>query len=96
MHVADIANAHVHAAKSLQEKELPNAMNIGTGKGHSVLEIIDKFSEINGTKINYEIFDGRVGDSPSVVADIDLAASVMDFHTQYDLERMVSDTLTFR
>jgi UDP-glucose 4-epimerase len=96
VHVADIANAHVHAAKSLQVKELPNTMNIGTGKGHSVLEIIDKFSKINGTKINYEICDGRVGDSPSVVADVELAASVMDFHTQYDLERMVSDTLFFR
>ena len=65
-------------------------LNIGTGEGTSVLELVKKFNEVNNCKIPFEFSDRR-GDSPFVVADNSLAL-VLDWEPNMSLEDICKDT----
>jgi UDP-glucose 4-epimerase len=87
IHVNDLASAHVLAMKYIIEKEENLLVNLGTGIGHSVLEVIGKAEEVIGKKIPYDITEKRPGDPPELVASCDLAKKLLNWEAQYsDLE----------
>ena len=86
--VRDIARAHLAAANATTK--LPPAMNIGTGRGASVREIIKLVLEAtNKTDTQVIETDRRAGDPAFLCADINLAKSAMGFTSQYSLEESV-------
>jgi UDP-glucose 4-epimerase len=76
INVVDLAKAHVTAVKRLIEnrnKSKFEAFNIGTGRGISVLELVNTFEKVTGVKLNYQIVGRRAGDTEQVWADTSYA-----------------------
>lgn len=69
VHVADLAEAHVAALDALMEGGPSGAYNVGTGRGHSVFEVLRAVEEVTGSKAPYVIGPRREGDPPTLVAD---------------------------
>lgn len=89
IHVVDLANAHIVALKRLLEgknKENMECFNVGTGKGTSVMEIIDAFDRVNNTKLNYKIVGKREGDITSAYADTSFANNELGWKAKLSLE----------
>ncbi|HEY95388.1 MAG TPA: UDP-glucose 4-epimerase GalE [Dehalococcoidia bacterium] len=82
VHVADIARAHILALEKLDEFS-GRAYNLGSGKGYSVLEVIDIAREVTGVDIPVEIRPRRVGDPAMLVADITRARVELGWKTEY-------------
>jgi UDP-glucose 4-epimerase len=91
VHVQDLADAHM-AAIELVENSEPGfqAINIGTGIGASVFEVIDMVSEVTGKSIEPRIVDRRRGDPASLVADVSKAKDVLGWESKYDLKDIVT------
>lgn len=68
IHVSDLADAHIQAMQILLESGESNSFNLGTGEGHSVLEIMHAAELVIGKKIPFEIHPRREGDPPALVA----------------------------
>jgi UDP-glucose-4-epimerase GalE len=77
IHVRDLAEAHILAARYLEEDGETAAFNLGTGNGFSVLEVIKTAEKITGLKIPFKIAARRPGDSPVLVASPEKARSVL-------------------
>ncbi len=93
IHVVDLAKAHVVAMKRLlnkQNKEKVETFNLGTGKGSSVLEVINAFEKVSGQKLNYQIVGRRVGDVISAYANTDKANGVLGWKAQTNLEESLT------
>ena len=89
IHVMDLADAHVAALDYLRNNDPQNTIiNIGTGIGTSVLDVINTFKIVNKANISYEFVDRRVGDQPYVVADNKLALSLLDWFPKRNLQDM--------
>ena len=87
IHVSDLATAHVKAMEYLLKENQNLTVNLGTGKGHSVLEVIETARKVTGREIPYQITDRRPGDPANLVASCDLAEQLMGWKAQYsDLE----------
>ncbi|WP_298502256.1 UDP-glucose 4-epimerase GalE [uncultured Maribacter sp.] len=89
IYVVDLAKAHVLALKRLLEgKNTENyeVFNVGTGKGSTVLEVIQSFERVSGKKLNYKIVDRRAGDITSAYADTTKANEVLGWKSQYSLD----------
>ncbi|WP_424963032.1 UDP-glucose 4-epimerase GalE [Ekhidna sp.] len=70
IHVVDLAQAHISALEFADNmEENYDFFNVGTGKGYSVLEVIESFEKVSGVKLNYEIVDRRPGDIEKIFAD---------------------------
>ena len=92
IHVMDLAEAHIASLNYLKENEPQNiAINIGTGKGSTVLEIIKKFQEIKGISFPYNFTDRRLGDEPFLVAENTLALKLLDWFPKRNIEDMCND-----
>ena len=91
VHVQDLADAHL-AAIELVENSEPGfqAVNIGTGIGASVFEVIEMISEVTGKSIQPRIVDRRQGDPASLVADVSNAKGVLGWESKYDLRDVVT------
>lgn len=89
IHVTDLAGAHVKTLEYLK-KQKTNAFydvfNLGTGRGNSVLEIIETFEKATGVKIKYRIGPRRYGDIEKIFANVDKANRVLNWHTELSLE----------
>ena len=87
IHVVDLAKAHVQAIKWLEEKtqSMIDVFNLGTGKGSSVLEVINSFEQVNGVKVNYKIGPKRDGDVEQIYADVTKADSELNWRCEYTL-----------
>ena len=68
IHVTDLAKAHVLALEKLLDQESSRCVNLGTGKGFSVLEAIALAKKITGKNIPYTVTDRRPGDPPVLIA----------------------------
>tara|TARA_A100001388_G_C28771552_1_gene504218 strand:- start:1271 stop:2317 length:1047 start_codon:yes stop_codon:yes gene_type:complete len=92
IHVMDLAEGHISALEYLLKNE-PQILNInlGTGKGTSVMELINIFQDINKIKIPYEIKGRRVGDLPSVIADNSLAIKCLKWFPKRTIQEMCAD-----
>ncbi|MDO6598560.1 UDP-glucose 4-epimerase GalE [Tenacibaculum sp. 1_MG-2023] len=89
IHVVDLAKAHISALERLINKKNKSnfeVFNIGTGKGTSVLEIIQTFEKITNQKLNYKIVERRSGDVTSAYADTTLAFNELNWKTEKTLE----------
>jgi len=81
--VRDIANAHLLAA--IRSAQLPPLINIGTGKGYSVRQVVSAISELTGTNLIPIILGRRQGDLAEIFAEISLARSALKFEPKYNL-----------
>lgn len=87
IHVNDLANAHLLAMEYILEKNEDLIINLGTGNGHSVLEIIDAVKKVCGREIPYQIVGRREGDPDELVASSELAHQLLGWQAEYsDLE----------
>lgn len=91
IHVMDLAEAHLTALLYLdKENTSSEIINLGTGVGNSVLEIINKAEEITGKKINYEITARRPGDPAILVADNKKARELLNWKPETKIEEILS------
>lgn len=96
IHVVDLAVGHIKALEKL-EKENKGLFiyNLGTGKGYSVLEMIDAFERANGIKVNYKIVERRPGDIAECYSDPAKAHEELGFVAKKSLEDMCHDAWNF-
>ncbi|MFC2822438.1 MAG: UDP-glucose 4-epimerase GalE [Sphaerochaeta sp.] len=92
IHVVDLAYAHVLAVRYAAEHKGCEIINIGTGKGSSVLDIVHAYEKACGHKIPYVIGPRRAGDLATVYADTEKAGKILGFKAKYNLERMCADS----
>ncbi len=91
IHVKDLASAHLKAVQYLMDGGESLAMNLGTGKGSSVLEIIHAIEKCSGRKSSAEMAPRREGDPPELVADPRLARRVLNWECRHsDIDTVVS------
>jgi len=83
IHVNDLAIAHVRALNYIMEKQENLTLNLATGKGYSVLEVIKNIQEIIGRRINYKIVDRRPGDPAELIAVSNLANEKLNWECKY-------------
>lgn len=91
IHVDDLAAGHLAALKALQQPGLVT-VNLGTGRGYSVLEMIKAFEAASGKQVPYDIVARRPGDISACYADPSLARQLLGWVAQHDIERMCQDT----
>ena len=92
IHVVDLAKAHVKALDRLVENkntEKFEVFNLGTGKGSSVMEVIQAFERVSGEKLNYKIGPRRAGDITSIYSDTKKANEVLGWKVEKDLDDML-------
>jgi UDP-glucose 4-epimerase len=90
IHVADLADAHVAAAAALEQHQLARALNVSTGRGYSVHEVVDTIREVTGRDLAPEITPRRPGDPPRIVGSTALAHAQLGWTAQHDLTAMVT------
>lgn len=91
IHVMDIADGHIAALRYLFDNSALVAINLGTGNGYSVLEVVKTFSEISGKEIPYQIMPRRAGDVAINFADVDLARNLIGWIAKRNLSHMCQD-----
>jgi UDP-glucose 4-epimerase len=92
IHVSDLAEGHVAALKRLFERPASFTVNLGTGRGHSVLEVIRAYQQASGRSIPYEIVDRRPGDVAACYADVTLAEELLGWRANRNLSHMCADS----
>ncbi|WP_428737646.1 UDP-glucose 4-epimerase GalE [Sulfurimonas sp.] len=94
IHVVDLANAHVKAIEYIAgiKNEKPLIVNLGTGKGYSVLDIVKTFEEVSSQKIPYKIVARRAGDIAKCFADPGYAKEILQWEATKTLEDMCIDS----
>lgn len=93
IHVLDLAEGHLAALDAL-DKELPGmvlTVNLGTGRGHSVLELVETFERVNGVKVSRKVVSRRPGDIAVCFADASLARRRLHWTATRSLEDMCRD-----
>lgn len=91
IHVVDIAKGHIAAVEYAMKNKGAEVINLGTGNGYSVLEIVKAFERVNGIKVPYEIAPRRAGDIAECYADASKAERLLGWKAQYDLDTMCRD-----
>ena len=92
IHVSDVAEGHLRTLEYLNNNKANILeMNIGTGLGTSVLELVETFSRVNNVRIDYEFSCRREGDLKEIVADNSLASSLLNWIPKRSLENMCID-----
>ena len=94
VHVADIAQAHLAAAKALDGGASGATYNIGRGEGTSVLEVLKAVAEVTGRDTTPEVVARRPGDPARIVAAVDRIRDGLGFTAEHDLPSMVSSAWT--
>lgn len=92
IHVVDLANAHLCALNNRLTTQGCRAWNIGTGKGSSVLQVVQTFEKVNNIKIAYQFVPRREGDVATSFADNARAVAELGWAPQYGLEDMLADS----
>ena len=94
IHVVDLAKGHVKALEAFANPAVDGlfTVNLGTGKGYSVLEMINAFSSASSKAVNYKITDRRPGDIASCYADPSLAKKLLGWEAEKDIVSMCEDT----
>jgi UDP-glucose 4-epimerase len=91
VHVMDLARAHVSAVEATETSKGCSAINLGTGRGYSVLEVVKNFENASGRSIPYEIVARRPGDVSELWADPSLAREMLGWEAEFDLQQMCID-----
>jgi UDP-glucose 4-epimerase len=92
IHVVDLAAGHVKALDKLVQCPGVVVYNLGTGKGYSVLEMVQNFAEVSGREIPYRIVSRRAGDIAACYADPGKAFRELGWQARYGLREMCEDS----
>ena len=92
IHVVDLAKGHVKALQALKDKSQMLIVNLGTGNGYSVLDMVKAFEKASGKNIPYKIVDRRSGDIATCYADPTYAKEKLAWKAEYELDEMCKDT----
>ena len=92
IHVSDLAEGHVAALRYLFDAAGSITVNLGTGRGYSVLEVVRAYARASGRDIPYDIVARRPGDVAACYADPSRAAQLLGWHARLDLQRMCADS----
>ena len=96
VHVRDLAIAHMRALERLRGGGGSAAVNLGTGQGHSVREVIAAAELASGRKVPARAAPRRPGDPPALVADPSLAGEILGWHPQHsDLDTIIRTSLAW-
>ena len=92
IHVVDLAKGHVKAIEYAEKNKNVEIINLGTGKGYSVLDIVNAFEKANNIKISYTIKERRPGDIAECFADPKKAKEVLNWQAKKNIEEMCKDS----
>ena len=90
VHVKDIADAHLAAARALDTGAPGATYNIGRGQGSSVLEVLEVVGRITGRDVTHDVVERRAGDPARIVAAVDRIREGLGFTATYGLDEMVA------
>ena len=89
IHVNDLADAHIRAVEYLNNNNLPTVINLGTGDGNSVKDIINTSERITNKKVNFVMNPRRAGDPAILVADNKKAKDLLGWIPEYDINKII-------
>ena len=92
IHVVDLAKGHLAALCKLKEYKDMITVNLGTGEGYSVLQMIETFETVNNVKVPYKIVQRREGDVASCYADTSYAKELINWEANLGLNDMCRDS----
>ncbi|MDP3614134.1 MAG: GDP-mannose 4,6-dehydratase, partial [Rubrivivax sp.] len=92
IHVTDLAQGHVAALQRLLQHAGSFTVNLGTGRGYSVLEVVAAYAAASGRAVPYEIKPRRAGDVAACYADPTMAQTLLGWRAERDLARMCADS----
>ncbi len=96
IHVSDLAEAHILALEALTAGAGSGAFNVGTGEGHTVMEVLRAVEEVTGRKVPYRMGPRRAGDAPALVADASKLESSLKWQPRFkDLKQIVATAWDF-
>ena len=95
IHVVDLAKAHVKAIEYAAGRKGCDVINIGTGTGYSVLDVVKAYEKASGKKVNYKIAPRRPGDIDICFADPSKALKLLNFKTELGIDEMCRDSYNF-
>jgi len=92
IHVVDLSHGHICALEYIFRKSQSFTINLGTGKGYSVMEMVEKFEKVNDLKIPFVYAPRRKGDIDECYANVDLSRELLGWNSVYDLTDMCKDS----
>lgn len=92
IHVVDLAKGHVAAVRRLAEQTGVLTVNLGTGRGYSVLDVVRAFEAASGRPVPYEIVERRAGDVAQCYAETALAEQLLGWRAERGIDEMCVDT----
>ena len=95
IHVVDLAMGHVKALEFLDKNAKIVYYNLGTGRGYSVLEMVNTFQEVNNVRVPYKFAPRRDGDIATCYADTTKASKELNFKAKYELNDMVKSAYNY-
>ena len=95
IHVVDLAKGHLAAISAVRKEHGAMAYNLGTGKGYSVLDIINAFEKVNNVKVPYVIAGRRAGDAAKCYSDPSKANKELKWKAEMGIEQMCRDSWGF-
>lgn len=95
IHVVDLAKGHVKALEKIIKDTGCDAYNLGTGKGFSVLDLVNTFMKVNKINVNYQIKERRPGDIDACYADPSYALEKLNWKAEKTIEEMCKDAYNF-
>ena len=95
IHVVDLAKGHVKALEKIIKDTGCDSYNLGTGKGFSVLDLVNTFMKVNDIKVNYQIKERRPGDIDACYADPSYAFEKLNWKADKTIEEMCKDAYNF-
>ena len=95
IHVVDLAKGHLAALEYAMKHKGAEAVNLGTGRGTSVLEMVKAFEDATGVRVPYEIAPRRAGDIASAYADTSKAEQIFGWKAEKGIAEMCEDSWRF-
>ena len=92
IHVVDLAKGHIKALQALKDKPQVLTVNLGTGNGYSVLDMVKAFEKASGRDVPYQIVNRRPGDIATCYADPTYAEKKLGWKAECELDEMCEDT----
>ena len=95
IHVVDLAKGHIKAIEKVTRAQGIDTYNLGTGKGYSVLEIVNTFKKVNNIDVPYKIVDRRPGDIDACYASTKKALEKLNWKAELEIDEMCKDSYNF-
>lgn len=92
IHVVDLAKAHVKALSFLEKNKGNSIINLGTGKGNTVLEVIHEVENVTNRKVNFSFGEARIGESVEIYADCQKAKELLNWVSDKSLHEIIEDS----